>query len=102
MPLTLTRPPKRVKAKVEFIDDDNDNAPRDRRASSRNNRRVRQAYSRGRTTPLQLRGASARVRLTHPTPVAVVPCPAPVRTIGRPPEAGPRSLGLPPVAGPAV
>ena len=30
-------------------------------------RRVRQAYSRGRTLRLQLRGASARVRLTHPT-----------------------------------
>src|ERR1017187_6024926 len=34
---------------------------------SRLNRRVRQAYSRGRTMHLQLLGASARVRLTHPT-----------------------------------
>ena len=34
-------------------------------------RRVRQAYSRGRTTQLQVQGASARVRLTHPTATAM-------------------------------
>ena len=33
----------------------------------RRSRRVRQAYSRRRTTALHARGASARVRLTHPT-----------------------------------
>src|ERR1035438_8914044 len=37
------------------------------RALDWHNRRVRQAYSRGRTAQLQVHGASARVRLTHPT-----------------------------------